>query len=180
VSSVFQAADLPHAFAIVARRPRFLLVGPAPLPRPPASLGARLDETRLFAGSLPLAVQIYSPADPAAGFSTAGLRRLEVGDELRRRRAARVGACLRRAGLGAQPAETSPPGSAAIDVRLPAGRRSIVFVYSSPRAARAGLTGIARFLAARGGEAKRNRDTVVGYTQHPPAAAASRVEACAR
>jgi mannosyltransferase len=178
VFSVFQESDVVRAFAAAARRARFLLVGPDPLPRPPEGMSARLVKSERFPGSLPLTVRAYSPADPASGFETAGLAKEQEAARRLRRKADALAGCLSKAGLDPRRAETSPPGSIAVETPLTGRGRSLLFVYSTPETASRELPAIAGFLEAAGGEAKRKSDTVVGYTTHPTAAAASRVEGC--
>ncbi len=178
VYSIFQDADVVGAYSATARRSRFLLVGPDPLPAPPKSLGARETESRSFPGSLPLTVRVYSPADPSTGFTVSGLARARRAAAALRRDAAGLSACLRRAGFAPRRAETSPSGSIALEAPIGAGARSLLFVYPTPEAASQALGGIARFLKASGGQAERKSAIVIGYTTHPPQATRSRVETC--
>jgi Dolichyl-phosphate-mannose-protein mannosyltransferase len=176
--SVFEENDVVGAYRRAARRPRFLLVGPAPLPAPPAGLKARLVDRRDFAGLLPLEVALYAPADPARGFGTGGLAQAEQLARQRAARARQVRDCLERDGLPTRPAETSPPGSIAVEVPLAGGARAIVDVYESPERAAAELPAIQRFLEGSGGQALQAGRHVVVYTGGPPAEARRRVEAC--
>ncbi len=178
VYSIFQAADTVGAYSATARRSRFLLVGPDPLPAPPKSLGARVTETRSFPGSLPLTVRVYSPANPATGFTVTGLARARRAATALRRKAAGLSACLRGAGFAPRRAETSPTGSIALEVPIGAGTRSLLFVYPTAEAASGALGDIARFLKASGGQAEIAGAVVVGYTSPPPQAARARVGSC--
>jgi mannosyltransferase len=178
VLSIFQEGDSVEAYTAAARSPRFLLVGPAPLPPPPASLGARATASGSFPGSLPLTVRVYSPADPSAGFNLAGLAGARRAAARLRRKARRFAGCLRRAGLAPRHAETSPRGSIALEAPLAGGGRSLLFVYPTPEAASQALAGIAGFLKAAGGQAKLESDIVVGYTSRPERSVRARVESC--
>jgi hypothetical protein len=178
--SAFEENDVVPAYARAARRPRLLLVGPVPLPAPPPGLGARLVEQRTFGGLLPLEVKLYTPTDPARGFTTTGLEEAEEQARLRGRKVAAVRDCLAEAGYRARRAETSPPGSIALETRLRDGGRALFYVYMSPGRAEQELPGIQRFLETSGGRAVRHADTVVGYTGDPAAPVTSPLEACAR
>ena len=176
--SVFEENDIVGAYRRAARHPRFLLVGPVPLPPPPPGLRAKVVERRGFAGLLPLEVKLYEPEDPARGFGTGGLAAAERLARERARGAAEVSACLREAGLAPRPAETSPPGSIAIEVVLGGGARAIVDVYDTPERAERELPAITRFLEGSGGTARRIGQHVVVYTGSPPGAAQERVQGC--
>ena len=133
---------------------------------------------RTFPGSLPLSVRVYVPADPSAGFDTAGLATARRAAERLSARAAAVGRCLRRAGLSPRRAETSPRGSIALETTAARGGRILVFVYPSPAEASGALDGIQKFLAAAGGQAKLLDDVVIGHTAKPAELARDRAERC--
>ncbi len=176
--SVFEENDIVPAYARAATHPRLLLVGPAPLPDPPRGLGARLVEQKGFGGLLPLEVRLYTPTDPAAGFATEGLAEAEALARERGRKVAAVRACLVEAGFAARRAETSPPGSIALETPTRGGERALFYVYPTPARAERELPGIDGFLRNSGGEARLRGQTVVGYTAPPAEELAERVEAC--
>ena len=176
--SVFEENDIVAAYSRAARHPRLVLVGPAPLPPPPPGLAARVVERRGFGGLLPLEVKVYTPADPARGFGTEGLARAEELARERGRKVAAVRGCLVDAGFPARRAETSPPGSIALETPTQGKERALFYIYPSPERAERELPGIQGFLKASGGEARLLGQTVVGYTAPPPPELAERVEAC--
>jgi hypothetical protein len=178
VFSIFEENDLVRAYRRAAAYPRFLLVGPAPLPAPPPGLKARAVDQRDFRGLLPLEVKVYEPEDPARGFGTGGLAAAEQLAERRAARARAVRTCLEDAGLTTRPAETSPPGSIAVEVPLAGGARAIVDVYDSPERAADELPAIQNFLENSGGVARQVGRNVVVYTGGPSADARQTVEGC--
>ena len=179
VQSIFQESDSVERLLRGGPRPRASCswVRSRCRRRPPAWGRARSPRGR-FPGSLPLSVRVYVPADPEAGFDASGLAAARREARLLSARAAAVGRCLREAGLGPRRAETSPPGSIALETTAAPGGRILVFVYPSPADASAALEGIERFLAAAGGQSKLLHDVVIGYTAKPAELARDRAERC--
>jgi hypothetical protein len=177
--SVFDENDVVPAYLRAARRRRLLLVGPASLPAPPAALGARLVERRGFGGLLPLEVSLYVPKDPARGFGVAGLERARAVQAERGARVREIRACLAGAGFRPHRAETSPPGSIALETATAGTERALLYVYVDRSRAARELPGIRGFLKASGGEARLAGQTVIGFTAPPSPALAERVERCA-
>ena len=134
--------------------------------------------SRRFAGLLPLEVDVYRPADPAQGFTTKGLAQAEGLARARARHVVSVSACLRSAGLAPRRAETSPPGSIALETPVAGGGRALLYIYETPARAARELPAIERFLVASGGRALRRGQSVIGYTGTPPDSVTGPIEAC--
>ena len=148
--SVFEENDIVPAFAQAARRPRLLLVGPAPLPHRPHGLGRAPWAAATSAG------RCRSRCGSTTPPTRRRVRHRGPGDVPSVRRAAGgAGGCTAPLpGGGRLPprrAETSPPGSIALEVNPPGGARALLFAYPSADRAGAELPAIERFLEAAGG-----------------------------